>query len=74
MFSALNGHILDWILLPDEEATDHQAEPDNIINFISFEESTYSTDPAIKKLEAEVRLATRLGAASVSDHCYFWLS
>lgn len=55
MFSMLNGHILDWILLVDEEATHQQAEPDEILTFILFEESTYSTQPDIRKLEAEVR-------------------
>ena len=45
---------MDWILLPDEEATHQQAEPDEILKFILFEESTYSTLPAIRKLEAEV--------------------
>ena len=54
MFSTLNGHILDWLLLPDEEATHQQAEPESILNFILFDESTYSTDPAIRKLESEV--------------------
>ena len=54
MFSTLNGHIVDWMLLTDEEATHQQAEPDEILKFILFEESTYSTQPAIRKLEAEV--------------------
>lgn len=54
MFSTLNGHIVDWGLLVDEEATHQQAEPDEILKFILFEESTYSTHPSIRKLEAEV--------------------
>ena len=53
-FSTLNGHVVEWQLLSDEEAV-HQKEPGAILNFIPFEESTYSTDPAIRRLEAEVR-------------------
>ena len=55
MFSTLDGQILDWILLPDEEATHQQAEPEEILKFILFEESTYSIQLAIRRLEAEVR-------------------
>ena len=58
MFSTLNGQILEWILLVDEEATHQQDEPDGILKFILFEDSTYSTLPAIRKLEAEVGMAT----------------
>ncbi len=55
-FSTLNGHVVEWQLLPDEEEEAvHQKEPGAILNFIPFEESTYSTDPAIRRLEAEVR-------------------
>ncbi len=56
MFSTLNGQIFDWMLLVDEEATHQQAEPDEILKFILFDDSTYSTLPAIRKLEAEVRV------------------
>jgi hypothetical protein len=62
MFSTLNGQILDWILLPDEEATHQQAEPEEILKFILFEESTYSIEQAIRKLEAEV--SAKLGLES----------
>lgn len=57
MFSTLNGHLMDWLLLPDEEATYQNAEPDEILKFILFEESTISIHPAIRNLEAEVGVA-----------------
>jgi len=46
--------VVEWLLLSDEEAV-HQKEPGAILDFIPYEESTYSTDPAIRRLEAEVR-------------------
>lgn len=55
MFSTVRGHEFSWTLLPDEEAVQQQPEPENILNFMPFEESTYSTDPIIKDLENSVR-------------------
>ena len=54
MFSTVRGHEFSWTLLPDEEAVQQQPEPENILNFIPFEESTYSTDPIIGELEGRV--------------------
>ena len=56
IFCTLGGHIFDWTLLPDESATHQQAPPEEILNFIPFEESSYSTDPAIRILEEKVGL------------------
>ncbi len=54
ILSTLGGHIFEWTLLPDEETTHQQASPEAILNFIPFEESSYSTDPVIATLEQEV--------------------
>ena len=54
MFSTVRGHEFSWTLLPDEEAVQQQPEPENILNFMPFEESTYSTDPIIRELENRV--------------------
>ena len=54
MFSTVRGHEFSWTLLPDEEAVQQQPEPENILNFMPFEESTYSTDPVIRELENRV--------------------
>ena len=54
MFSTVRGHEFSWTLLPDEEAVQQQPEPENILNFMPFEESTYSTDPIIRDLENRV--------------------
>ena len=54
MFSTVRGHEFSWTLLPDEEAVQQQPEPENILNFMPFEESTYSTDPIIRELENSV--------------------
>ena len=54
MFSMVRGHEFSWTLLPDEEAVQQQPEPENILNFMPFEESTYSTDPIIRELENRV--------------------
>ena len=56
MFSTVRGHTFAWTLLPDEEAVQQQPEPEDILNFIPFEESTYSTDPVIGRLESQVRV------------------
>ena len=56
MFSTVRGHEFSWTLLPDEEAVQQQPEPENILNFMPFEESTYSTDPIIRDLENSVSL------------------
>ncbi len=50
ILSTLGGHMFEWTLLPDEEATHQQASPEVILNFIPFEESSYSTDPVIATL------------------------
>ena len=56
MFSTLRGQRFDWMLLADEEATptQQQLEPEAILNFIPFEDSTYSTDPIIGLMESQV--------------------
>ncbi len=56
IFCTLGGHIFDWTLLPDEGATHQQAPPEEILNFIPFAESSYSTDSSIGRLEQEVGL------------------
>ena len=59
MFSTVRGHEFSWTLLPDEEAVQQQPEPENILNFMPFEESTYSTDPIIRELENSVSGGSR---------------
>lgn len=53
MFSTVRGHVFEWTLLPDEEATHQQLEPEAILNFVPFEESSYATDPIIGQLEKQ---------------------
>lgn len=62
MFSTVRGHEFSWTLLPDEEAVQQQPEPENILNFMPFEESTYSTDPIIRELENSVSRRENEGA------------
>ncbi len=71
IFSTLGGHIFEWTLLPDEEATHQQASPEAILNFIPFEESSYSTDPVIRSLEREVCVCVR-GWSGVCDCVRGW--
>ena len=59
MFSTLNGHVVDWLFLADEEAVHQKEGPGSILSFIPFEESTYSTDPVIRRLEAAVGVGGR---------------
>ena len=54
MFSTIRGHVVEWMLLRDEEATQQQLEPDTILNFVPFAESLYTTDPTIAALEEQV--------------------
>lgn len=51
-FSTLRGHRFDWLLLRDEEATHQTTEPEAILHFVRFDDSSYSTDPIIGGLEA----------------------
>ncbi len=53
-FSTIRGHILEWSLFPDEEAVQQQFEPEAILNFVPFEESSYETDPVIGDIENRV--------------------
>ena len=53
MFSTVRGHVFEWTLLRDEEATHQQLEPEAILNFVPFEESSYATDPIIGQLEKQ---------------------
>ena len=53
-FSTIRGHSFEWTLLPDEEATHQQLEPEAILNFVPFEDSSYETDPIIGALEGRV--------------------
>ena len=53
-FSTVRGHIFEWTLLPDEEAIQQQYEPEAILNFVPFEESSYETDPVIGSIESRV--------------------
>ena len=56
-FSTIRGHELVWSLLADEEAVQQQADPEAILTFMDFKESSYSTDPIISALEKEVHVA-----------------
>ncbi|CAI8026947.1 Nuclear pore membrane glycoprotein 210 [Geodia barretti] len=51
-FSTLRGHRFDWLLLRDEEATHQTSEPEAILHFVRFDDSSYETDPIIGALEA----------------------
>ena len=51
-FSTLRGHRFDWMLLRDEEATHQTTEPEAILHFVRFDDSSYATDPIIGSLEA----------------------
>ena len=51
-FSTLRGHRFEWLLLRDEEATHQTTEPESILHFVRFDDSSYSTDPIIGSLEA----------------------
>ena len=51
-FSTLRGHKFDWMLLRDEEATHQTTEPEAILHFVRFDDSSYATDPIIGALEA----------------------
>lgn len=51
-FSTLRGHRFDWLLLRDEEATHQTSEPEAILHFVRFDDSSYETDPTIGALEA----------------------
>ena len=53
MFSTVRGHVFEWTLLTDEEAIHQQLEPEAILNFVPFEESSYATDPIIGQLEKQ---------------------
>ena len=50
-FSTLRGHRFDWLLLRDEEATHQTSEPEAILHFVRFDDSSYETDPIIGALE-----------------------
>jgi len=54
MFSTVRGHVFEWAFLLDEEATHQQLDPEAILNFVPFEESSYATDPIIRGLENQV--------------------
>ena len=53
-FSTIRGHVFEWTFLLDEEATHQQLDPEAILNFVAFEESSYATDPIIRDLENQV--------------------
>lgn len=48
----MRGHRFDWLLLRDEEATHQTTEPEAILHFVRFDDSSYATDPIIGALEA----------------------
>lgn len=54
MFSTVRGHVFEWTLLRDDEAVHQQLDPDSILSFVEFEESSYSSDPVISLLEDQV--------------------
>ena len=54
MFSTVRGHVFEWTLLRDDEAIHQQLDPDSILTFVKFKESSYSSDPIISSLEDQV--------------------
>eukprot|EP00731_Ephydatia_muelleri_P025275 Em0017g358a len=66
MFSTIRGHVVEWMLIRDEEAKQQQLEPDTILNFVPFSESLYTTDPIIAALEEQNRQGDTLLVAGVS--------
>ena len=54
MFNTVRGHIFQWSLLKDDEVSHQQPDPDAILSFVPFEDSSYSTDPIINLLEDRV--------------------
>lgn len=61
MFSTIRGHVVEWMLIRDEEAKQQQLEPDTILNFVPFSESLYTTDPIIAALEEQVGVYVHVG-------------
>ena len=54
MFSTVRGHVFEWTLLRDEEAKYQQLDPESILSFVLFKDSSYSTDTIIETLEEMV--------------------
>ena len=54
MFSTVRGHVFEWTLLRDEEAKHQQLDPESILSFVLFKDSSYSTDTIIETLEEMV--------------------